>query len=66
VYRVELTYREFPVSSTGFGFAVKVLFKLVTYYITRSRFLREVSPSSYLGRMQGLAGNSKSIVYEVC
>ena len=31
----------------------------------KSRFLREVSPSSYLGRTQGLAGNSKSI-YEVC
>jgi hypothetical protein len=28
------------------------------------RFLREVSPSSYLGQTQGLAGNSKSI-YEV-
>ncbi len=29
------------------------------------RFLREVSPSSYLGQTQGLAGNSK-VIYEVC
>ena len=28
-------------------------------------FFREVSPSSYLGQTEGLAGNSKPI-YEVC
>ena len=33
--------------------------------INKPRFLREVSPYSYLGQKEGLVGNSKSI-YEVC
>ena len=33
------------------------------YYV--SRFISQVSPSNYLGRTEGLAGNSKPIV-EVC
>ena len=42
---------------------VKLVQKM--FSILLARFLREVSPSSYLGQTQGLAGNSKPI-YEVC
>ena len=44
----------------------KYLLKTSTYLnFIRIRQGREVSPSSYLGQTQGLAGNSKS-TYEVC
>ena len=34
------------------------------FVIVEPRFLREVSPSRFLGQTQGLAGNSKSIYEE--